>query len=80
MIGMRICFKGNDSNILKKLFIDIDFTLYDFDINYFESYESNMPKGWDYLSDIVEITSEQPKNRILNIDDMGAASEFMELY
>jgi hypothetical protein len=59
MVGMRICFNGNDSNILK----GINFNIYDFDLNYFESYEIIMPEGWDYLSEIAEVTSEQAKNK-----------------
>ncbi len=80
MVGLRICFNGTDTNILKKLLRGIDFNKYDFDINYFESYELNMPEDWDYLSDVDEITSEQAKNRILKVDEKCAAPEFLELF
>ncbi len=83
MKGLIFRFEENNSNILKKLFKNIDFNNYDFDIDFFESYEdlfSDMPEDWDFLSDLEEISSTQAKHRILQVDDITAAPEFLELY
>ena len=80
MVGLLVRFNENDSNILKKLFDGINFDFFDFDIASIESYESDMPNGWDYLSELDYISSEQAKNRILNVNDIQAAPEFLELY
>lgn len=79
MVGLLVRVIEKDSNILKKLLKGIDFDKFDFDITYFESYESNMPDKWDYLSELENITSEQAKNRVLNVNEISAAPEFLEL-
>lgn len=80
MVGLIVKSKCNDGNILKKLLKNINFDDYDFDISYIESYESNMPDKWIYLSELENITSELAKNRVLNVNDISAAPEFLELF
>lgn len=79
MIGVLICINDFDSNILRKLFKGIDFSNYIFDTDYIESYETDMPDDWVYFSQLEDISSEQAKVRILEVDQMKCAIEFLEL-
>lgn len=80
MKGIKLKIISEESNILLKILVGIEFSSYSFDVSNFESYEENMDEKWKELSNDKSITSEDAKERILTINDLRAKIEFLELY
>ena len=77
MVGVILKFDNWSKNIFKILFNDIDISLWNFDIKYWESYgESTMTKDYNNLD---HIDSEDAKKELI-YNECEVYPEFLELF